>query len=132
MSVIVYPNTHILGQQEPSHISGPILVNPVCEDHSASLMQEIFLVAQNPDDNQLQQYAAWAISFFRQRLWSREISNSAGGTQTESAGSISISQGVPEDSAVMKLGLWLKSFNHSRVSSLIVFVLADDNWIFFF
>ncbi|PPS18896.1 hypothetical protein GOBAR_AA01700 [Gossypium barbadense] len=104
-------------QKEPSHISGPILVNPVCEDHSTSLMQEIFLVAQNPDDNQLQQYAAWAISFLRQRLWSREISNSAGGTQTESAGSKSISQGVPEDSAVMKLGLWLKSFNHSRTGT---------------
>ncbi|PPR81272.1 hypothetical protein GOBAR_AA39444 [Gossypium barbadense] len=104
-------------QKEPSHISGPILVNPVCEDHSASLMLEIFLVAQNPDDNQLQQYAAWAISFFRQQLWSREISNSAGGTQTESAGSKSISQGVPEDSAVMKLGLWLKSFNHSRTGT---------------
>ncbi|XP_012483835.1 protein RST1 [Gossypium raimondii] len=104
-------------QKEPSHISGPILVNSVCEDHSTSLMQEIFLVAQNPDDNQLQQYAAWAISFLRQRLWSREISNSAGGTQTESAGSKSISQGVPEDSAVMKLGLWLKSFNHSRTGT---------------
>lgn len=74
-------------------------------------------MAQNSDDHQLQQYAAWAVSFLRYRLWSREILNSASVTQSESAGSKSVSQGVPEDSAVMKLGLWLKSFNHSGVSS---------------
>ncbi|XP_021298973.1 protein RST1 isoform X2 [Herrania umbratica] len=104
-------------QKEHSYISGPILVNPACEEHSTSLMQEIFLMAQNPDDHQLQQYAAWAVSFLRHRLWSREIFNSANGTQSESAGSKSVSQGVPEDSAVMKLGLWLKSFNHSGTGS---------------
>ncbi|XWS44143.1 hypothetical protein CRYUN_Cryun15aG0019200 [Craigia yunnanensis] len=104
-------------QKEHSYISGPILANPVCEEHSTSLMQEIFLVAQNSDDHHLQQYAAWAVSFLRYRLWYREILNSANGTQTESAGSKSVSQGVPEDSAVMKLALWLKSFNHSETGT---------------
>ncbi|XP_022750551.1 protein RST1 isoform X3 [Durio zibethinus] len=100
-------------QKEHSYISGPILANPVCEEHSTSLMQEIFLIAQNSDNQQLEQNAAWAVSFLRYQLWSREILNSANGTQTESVGSKSVSQGVPEDSAVMKLGLWLKSFNHT-------------------
>ncbi|XVE84015.1 hypothetical protein DITRI_Ditri16bG0134800 [Diplodiscus trichospermus] len=99
-------------QKEHSYIPGPILANPVCEELSTTLMQEIFLVAQHSDDHQLQQYAAWAVSFLRHRLWSREILNSVG-TLTESAGSKSVSQGVPEDSAVMELGLWLKSFNYS-------------------
>ncbi|XVF14059.1 hypothetical protein REPUB_Repub09cG0024100 [Reevesia pubescens] len=104
-------------QKEHSYISGPILANPVCEEHSTSLMQEIFLVAQNSDDRQLQQYAAWSVSFLRHRLWSKEILNGANGTETESAGPKSVSLGVPEDSAVMKLGLWLKSFNHSGTGS---------------
>ncbi|GMJ04271.1 ECERIFERUM 13, RESURRECTION1 [Hibiscus trionum] len=108
------PSVHTgYDQKDHSHISGPILANPACEEHSTSLMQEIFLVAQNSDDNHLQQYAAWAVSFLRNRLWSREISNSASGTQSESVGSKSILQGVPEDSAIMKLGLRLKSFNQS-------------------
>ena len=133
MFVIVYSNTHKLSQQEHSYISGPILANPVCEEHSTSLMQEIFLVAQNSDEHQLQQYAAWAVSFLRYRLWSRERLNSANGTQTESAGSKSVSQGVPEDSAVLKLALWLKSFNHSGVSFLLmIYVLFDGNWNFLF
>ncbi|XVF58011.1 hypothetical protein PTKIN_Ptkin07bG0028200 [Pterospermum kingtungense] len=104
-------------QKENSYISGPILTDPVCEEHSTSLIQEIFLVAQNSDDHQLQQYAAWAVSFLRHRLWSREISNSADGTQTESSASKYVSRGVSEDSAVMKLSLWLKSFNHSGTGS---------------
>ncbi|XVF58012.1 hypothetical protein PTKIN_Ptkin07bG0028200 [Pterospermum kingtungense] len=103
--------------EENSYISGPILTDPVCEEHSTSLIQEIFLVAQNSDDHQLQQYAAWAVSFLRHRLWSREISNSADGTQTESSASKYVSRGVSEDSAVMKLSLWLKSFNHSGTGS---------------
>lgn len=83
-------------------------------------MQEIFLVAQNSDNHRLQQYAAWAVSFLRHRLWSREILNSADSMQTESSASKSISRGVPEDSAVMKLSLWLKSFNHSGVISILM------------
>ncbi|KAK8604218.1 hypothetical protein V6N13_099167 [Hibiscus sabdariffa] len=110
------PSVHAgYDQKDHSHISGPILPNPAYEEHSTSLMQEIFLVAQNSDDKHQQQYAAWAVSFLRNRLWSREISNSASGTQSESVGSKSILCGVPEDSAVMKLGLWLKSFNQSAV-----------------
>ncbi|KAK8631468.1 hypothetical protein V6N13_028254 [Hibiscus sabdariffa] len=112
------PSVHAgYDQKDHSHISGPILASPACEEHSTSLMQEIFLVAQNSDDKHLQQYAAWAVSFLRNRLWSREISNSASGTQSESVGSKSILHGVPEDSAVMKLALWLKSFNQSGTGS---------------
>ncbi|CBI34876.3 unnamed protein product, partial [Vitis vinifera] len=75
-------------QKESSYIMGPLLSSPACEPHLASLMQEIFLVAQNSDDHQQQQYAAWAISFLRHRFFS-------------------------EDSTVMKLSLWLMQLNYS-------------------
>ncbi|KAK8501412.1 hypothetical protein V6N12_041745 [Hibiscus sabdariffa] len=56
------PSVHTgYDQKDHSHISGLILVNPVCEEHSTSLMQEILLVAQNSDDNHLQQYVTVAI-----------------------------------------------------------------------
>ena len=105
-------------QQESSYIMGPLLSSPACEPHLASLMQEIFLVAQNSDDHQQQQYAAWAISFLRHRLWSKEpkeLQNFGHHFQTDADGSKSVSQSFSEDSTVMKLSLWLMQLNYSGV-----------------
>uniref|UniRef100_F6HUW7 Protein RST1 n=1 Tax=Vitis vinifera TaxID=29760 RepID=F6HUW7_VITVI len=101
---------------ESSYIMGPLLSSPACEPHLASLMQEIFLVAQNSDDHQQQQYAAWAISFLRHRLWSKEpkeLQNFGHHFQTDADGSKSVSQSFSEDSTVMKLSLWLMQLNYS-------------------
>lgn len=103
-------------QKESSYIMGPLLSSPACEPHLASLMQEIFLVAQNSDDHQQQQYAAWAISFLRHRLWSKEpkeLQNFGHHFQTDADGSKSVSQSFSEDSTVMKLSLWLMQLNYS-------------------
>ncbi|RVW46640.1 Protein RST1 [Vitis vinifera] len=105
-------------QKESSYIMGPLLSSPACEPHLASLMQEIFLVAQNSDDHQQQQYAAWAISFLRHRLWSKEpkeLQNFGHHFQTDADGSKSVSQSFSEDSTVMKLSLWLMQLNYSGV-----------------
>ncbi|XP_057947860.1 protein RST1 isoform X1 [Malania oleifera] len=110
-----YPLTSFLmtsyAQRDSSHIMGPLLSNPACEPHLTSLIQEIFLVAQNSEDHQLQQYAAWAVSFLRHCFWVKESPIDDGSFQTDAVGSKPVSQGISDDSSVMKLSLWLT--NHS-------------------
>lgn len=105
-------------QKDYSYISGPLLSNQACEEHSTSLMQEIFLIAQHPDNRQLQQYAAWSVSFLRYRLWSRDQVIPSNVRRAELIGSKSDSQSVAEDSVVMKLGLWLKHLNASEAGTV--------------
>lgn len=77
-----------------------------------SLIQDIFLVAQHSDDNQLQHYASWAVSFLRHYIWSSDLHNE------DRAKPNSASQSFPEDSTVMKLSLWLMNLNCSGVCNL--------------
>lgn len=98
----------------------PLLSSPVCETHLTSMIQEIFLVLQSSDDSQLQQYAAWALSFLRHHLWSEKPLNDDNSLQTDSGASKSISQTFSEDSVVMKMSLWLMHLNYSEVD---IFVL---------
>ena len=78
-------------------------------------MQEIFLIAQNADSHQLRQYAAWAVSFLRNQVWSKEFLN-LNNSSTDMAGSKYSSQNFADDSAVMKLSSWLMYLNVSGVS----------------
>lgn len=75
-----------------------------------SLIQDIFLVAQNPDDHQLQQYAAWAISFLRHYFQFTNVINEENNSQRDVVGSK-----LSDDSLVMKLSLWLSNHNFSGV-----------------
>ena len=70
----------------------PLLSSPVLDPQLTSLIQEMFLVAQNSSDHQLQQYAAWAISFLRHRLWFREGQNVDSSLPNDAAGQKSGSQ----------------------------------------
>ncbi|KAK1568532.1 hypothetical protein Q3G72_025587 [Acer saccharum] len=99
--------------KEHSSILGPLLSDTVCEQYVTSVIQDIFLVAQNSDDQQLQQYAAWAMSFLQNHLRSKELLNVDNNIQTDVPGSKSVTQSFSEDSAVMKLSLWLTSLNYS-------------------
>lgn len=112
----------MLMKQESNHLIGPLLSSPNCEPHLTSLTQEIFLIAQNSDDHQLQQYAAWAVSLLRIQLWSKENLNLDVGIKTDIAGSES-SQNFADDNAVMKLSSWLMHLNISGVSLLLEVVL---------
>lgn len=104
--------------QELSHVLGPLLSNHVLESESTSLIQEIFLVAQNSGDPQSQQYAAWAVSFLRHFVFSREHANEESAVHNDSGAPKSVSQGFVEDSIVMKLSMWLMQMNYSEVSLL--------------
>lgn len=80
-----------------------------------SLIQDIFLVAQNPDDHQLQQYAAWAISFLRHYFQFMNVINEENDSQRDVVGSKFVSSKLSDDSLVMKLSLWLSNHNFSGV-----------------
>ncbi|KAF8408286.1 hypothetical protein HHK36_007435 [Tetracentron sinense] len=105
-------------QKESSYIRGPILSSPVCEQLSTSLIQEIFLVAQDSKEHQLQRYAAWAVSFLRHRWWSKELQTVKNSSQSDTIGSKHVSQSFPEDSIVWRLSLWLRDLDCSRVAHL--------------
>lgn len=79
-----------------------------------ALVQDIFLVAQNSDDLQLQQYATWTVSFLRHFVFSREIVNSGGSVHNDVIVPKSV-QGVAEDSLVMKLSKCLLVMNFAEV-----------------
>lgn len=98
-------------QEESSYIVGPLFSSAVMELSLTSLIQEIFLVAQHSDDHQLQQYAAWAVSFLRHYIWSSDLHNE------DKSKPNSASQSFPDDSIVMKLSLWLMNLNNSGAAA---------------
>ncbi|KAJ0711363.1 hypothetical protein HanOQP8_Chr09g0323011 [Helianthus annuus] len=97
--------------KESSYVTGPLFSNSVMELSLTSLIQDIFLVAQNSDDNQLQHYASWAVSFLRHYIWSSDLHNE------DRSKPNSASQPFPEDSVVMKLSLWLMNLNGSVIAT---------------
>ncbi|XP_077244249.1 ARM repeat superfamily protein isoform X2 [Tasmannia lanceolata] len=104
-------------QKESSYIRGPILSSPVCEQLCTSLMQEMFLVAQDLKDRQIQRYAAWAVSFLRHRWWSKEF-QTVNVSKTNTIDSKPVSQIFAEDSTVWQLCLWLMDFNFAKTGTL--------------
>ncbi|XP_020534243.1 protein RST1 isoform X3 [Jatropha curcas] len=117
---ILFPSHHFSSsvktgyeQKESAYILGPLLSNPICEPNLTALIQEIFLVAQNCDDLQMKQNAAWAVSFLRNFLWSKEVLNVDNNVQTDVAHSKMVSHSFSEDNLVMKLSLWLMHLNYS-------------------
>ena len=82
-----------------------------------TLVQEMFLIAQNSDDLKMQQNAAWAVSFLRNGLWSKEPPNAERYDKTDDD-SKTISHNFPEDNLVMKLTIWLMHLNNSGVGSV--------------
>ncbi|CAB4305648.1 unnamed protein product [Prunus armeniaca] len=104
--------------KESRYLMGPLLSSPTCEQHLTSLMQDIFLVAQNSDDHQLQQYAAWAVSFLRNHLFSKEVCNFDNSINSDGGGSKSVSQSFADDSSVLKLSSWLMHLNSAETGSV--------------
>ncbi|KAL8153890.1 hypothetical protein V2J09_011650 [Rumex salicifolius] len=104
-------------EQESAYITGSLLSSLSFEPLLTSMMQDIFLVAQSSEDNQLQQYASWAASLFRHYLHSRELENYDANHKNDIASHKATSHSFPEDSAVMKLSLWLINLDHSMSAS---------------
>ncbi|KAI8028996.1 Protein RST1 [Camellia lanceoleosa] len=105
-------------QKDSFYIMGPLLSCSVLESQLTSLVQEMFLVAQNSDDHQLQQYAAWAVSFLRHCLWFRELQNTDSSFPSNAAGQNSASQNFPKDNVVMELSLWLMHLNYPGAGTI--------------
>lgn len=90
-------------QKETSYVRGPMLSNPLCEQFSQSLINEILGVVQESNDVQLQSSAAWALSFLRNAFLSRDQSprQETNVVHNDSGGYSSMpSQTFPEDSTV--------------------------------
>ncbi|KAI3970453.1 hypothetical protein MKX01_024100 [Papaver californicum] len=99
------------GNMESSFVRGPILSNAVCEPLCTSLIQEMFLVAQDSKDQQLQKYASWAVSFLRHQWCADDLKN---GSQSDSNQFKLVSQSFLENSGVWKLCTWLADLNYSQ------------------
>uniref|UniRef100_A0A7N0TGW4 DUF3730 domain-containing protein n=1 Tax=Kalanchoe fedtschenkoi TaxID=63787 RepID=A0A7N0TGW4_KALFE len=93
-----------------SSVMGPLIRSSICEPTLILLVQEIFVAARNSEENQLRQYAAWALSFLRHHLLSDANKSSVVDMKT--------SPSIPEDSVVMKLSLWLMHLNYSEKGNI--------------
>ncbi|XP_073159165.1 protein RST1 isoform X2 [Henckelia pumila] len=114
------PSLHTtFSQKESSYVLGPLLSNLVLEQELITLIQEIFLVAQNSDDPRLKHYASWAVTFLRHSLFTEETSYEEIAVSNQSGVHESIPQGLAEDSLVMKLSLWLINVNYPELGTRI-------------
>ncbi|CAM0879759.1 unnamed protein product [Alopecurus aequalis] len=112
-------NSQIKHEQESSLVQGPILTSPVGETLSTAMIQEIFLLAKDAEDNHIQNYAAWAISFLRNR-WLLKNQNlhdddSSQGNSIDSSQSTSFSA----ESLVWNLSLWLRDLNFEKPDDVV-------------
>ncbi|KAI8001316.1 Protein RST1 [Camellia lanceoleosa] len=107
---------NVISGKDSFYIMGPLLSCPVLESQLTSLVQEMFLVAQNSDDHQLQRYAAWAVSFLRHCLWFRELQNTESSFPSDAASQKYVSQNFLKDNVVKELSLWLMHLNYPGVA----------------
>ncbi|XP_065012518.1 protein RST1-like isoform X1 [Musa acuminata AAA Group] len=117
----MYPqatNFQLNCEQESSFVSGPILYSPACETLSTSMVQEMFLIAKDSKDQQIKNYAAWALSFLRCRWWSSEFQDMIS-SQNSSLSSNSSAQTFDEESLVWKLCLWLSDVNKNKAGEVM-------------
>ncbi|CAA7046600.1 unnamed protein product [Microthlaspi erraticum] len=90
-------------ENEISWVSGPLLSNSYFTQQLTPVVQEIFLIAQNTKDRQLQHYAAWAISILRNYMRYGEASSLSNEIQSDDSHRNPTSHNVPEHAMVMKL-----------------------------
>lgn len=100
---------------------GSLLSSPIWESLATSIIQELFLLAKESRDQQIKQYSAWAISFLREKWWSKELQNI--NSQVGSTYPNVSSQNFAEDSLVMKLCLWLGDVDVTKVNSKLIHLL---------
>ncbi|PNT70012.1 hypothetical protein BRADI_2g04280v3 [Brachypodium distachyon] len=112
-------NPQINHEKESSLVRGPVLTSPAGETLSTSMIHEIFLLAKDAEDNNIQNYAAWAISFLRSR-WLQKNQNLHDDDYSQrnpidSSQSISFSA----ESLVWNLSLWLRDLNFEKLDDMV-------------
>eukprot|EP00268_Persea_americana_P065809 TRINITY_DN8853_c0_g1_i8.p1 TRINITY_DN8853_c0_g1~~TRINITY_DN8853_c0_g1_i8.p1 ORF type:complete len:1238 (-),score=223.86 TRINITY_DN8853_c0_g1_i8:5425-9138(-) len=103
--------------KESCYIRGPILSSAVCEPLCTSLIQEMFVIAQDSKNQQIQKYAAWAVSFLRHRWWSKDF-QSVDVSKSNPEEPNSVSQNISEDSTAWKLCIWLMDLNYLEMKTV--------------
>lgn len=94
---------------------GPVLTSSVGETLSTSMIQEIFLLAKDAEDDHIKDYAAWAISFLRSRWLSKnQIIFDDDCSQRNSSDS-NQSTSFSDESLVWNLSQWLRDLNFEKV-----------------
>ncbi|KAL2335728.1 hypothetical protein Fmac_016941 [Flemingia macrophylla] len=106
-------------QKMSSSVMGPLLSSSEFEPYLTSLVQEMYLVAQNSDNHQLQQFASWVLTFLRHHLWSKELLRVDNDTSASETNSKSVSHSFSEDNVVLKLSLWLMDFKYTEPGTVV-------------
>ncbi|XP_020225772.1 protein RST1 [Cajanus cajan] len=106
-------------QKMSSSVMGPLLSSSDFEPYLTSLVQEMFLVAQNSDNHQLQQFASWVLAFLRHHLWSKELLGVDSDRSAVETNSKSVSHSFSEDNVVLKLSLWLMDFKYTEPGTIV-------------
>ncbi|XP_056699417.1 protein RST1 isoform X3 [Spinacia oleracea] len=104
-------------EKELSNINAPLLSSSCFADYLLALIQDMFLVAQDSSDSQLQAYASWAIAFLHQHLCSKVH-------RDEIASSMPIDQNFSKDAAILKLSTWMMQLDYSRNPSHVNTIAA--------
>lgn len=95
-------------------ISGPVLSSPSCEKITTSIIQEMFLLAKDSNDQQIKSYAAWALSFLRYQWWSSESQNFVS-SENKLISHNSLAQTFDEKSLGWTICMWLRDINRNKV-----------------
>ncbi|VAH72993.1 unnamed protein product [Triticum turgidum subsp. durum] len=112
-------NSQIKHEKESTLVRGPLLTSPVGETLSTSMVQEIFLLAKDAEDNHVRNYAAWAVSFLRSRwLLENQSLNDNDSSQRNSVDS-SQSRSFSAESLVWNLSLWLRDLNFEKPGDVV-------------
>ncbi|KAG8045824.1 hypothetical protein GUJ93_ZPchr0008g14044 [Zizania palustris] len=111
--------SQIKHEKESSLVRGPVLTSPIGEALSTSMIQEIFLLAKDAEDNHIQDYAAWAISFLRSRwlLINQNIYDDDCSQRGSSDSNQSTS--FSDESFVWNLSLWLRDLNLEKPDDMV-------------
>lgn len=112
-------NSQIKHEKESSLVRGPVLTSPVGETLSTEMVQEIFLLAKDAEDNHIRNYAAWAISFLRSR-WLLKNQNLHNGDSSQ-RNSIDSSQSTSfsAESLVWNLSLCLRDLSFEQPGDVV-------------
>lgn len=92
---------------------GPLLASPIGETLSTSIVQEIYLLAKDAGDKDIQDNAAWAISFLRSRWLVKNLIHDNGSNR--SSGDPSQASSFSEQSLVWNLSHWLNDLKLEKV-----------------
>ncbi|XP_048498933.1 protein RST1 isoform X3 [Beta vulgaris subsp. vulgaris] len=103
--------------KESSHINAPLLSSSQFAEDLLIIIQDIFLVAQDSSNEQLQAYGSWAIAFLYYHRWSK-------GDNVETASSMPSGQSFSKDATILKLSSWLMNLDYSKNPSHVNTIVA--------